>query len=307
MSIFDLFKKEKPAPAQKPEQEPKALTDGDAAALWAAMKKKTAQPSFELELNAERVPAATETKIGGLPYWNNSLPVPLTPDGKRLALLAQLNMADFPESGLLPQEGILQFFIAADDSYGINFDKPTGQNGFRVVYHEKVDPGFSVEAVRGQFITPGEVEPYNLPYSREFAVDVKRAVSYMGGEDFRFMNTLKSAARELGILERPEYISLTDEELEKLLWNAVEFMPVDEVYGSGSRVLGYPYFTQWDIRSVNRAYEEYDVLLLQLDSEDSGNEWRIMWGDVGIGNFFIRKQALLNRDFSDVIYNWDCC
>ena len=33
----------------------------------------------------------------------------------------------------------------------------------------------------------------------------------------------------------------------------------------------------------------------------------IMWGDVGICNFFISPEALKRRDFSRVLYNWDCC
>ncbi|WP_323176133.1 DUF1963 domain-containing protein [Pantoea ananatis] len=31
-----------------------------------------------------------------------------------------------------------------------------------------------------------------------------------------------------------------------------------------------------------------------------------MWGMSGVGNFFINKQDLINRDFSNVIFNWDC-
>jgi len=31
-----------------------------------------------------------------------------------------------------------------------------------------------------------------------------------------------------------------------------------------------------------------------------------MWGDCGVGNFFINIEDLKNLDFSDVLYNWDC-
>ena len=31
-----------------------------------------------------------------------------------------------------------------------------------------------------------------------------------------------------------------------------------------------------------------------------------MWGDAGIGAFFCSPEALAARDFSDVLYNWDC-
>lgn len=32
----------------------------------------------------------------------------------------------------------------------------------------------------------------------------------------------------------------------------------------------------------------------------------VLWGDCGVGNFFIRREDLLRRDFSRVLYIWDC-
>lgn len=49
------------------------------------------------------------------------------------------------------------------------------------------------------------------------------------------------------------------------------------------------------------------MLLFQLDSDYHDSEDRVLWGDCGIGNFFINREKLKNCDFSDVIYNWDCC
>ena len=42
-----------------------------------------------------------------------------------------------------------------------------------------------------------------------------------------------------------------------------------------------------------------------MDSDHS-SDVDIMWGDVGVANFFIRLEDLKNRDFSNVLYNWDC-
>lgn len=64
-------------------------------------------------------------------------------------------------------------------------------------------------------------------------------------------------------------------------------------------MLGYPYFTQWDPRDEEDGRR---ILLLQLDSCDRCVEW----GDAGVANFFISPEALERRDFSDVLYNWDC-
>lgn len=60
---------------------------------------------------------------------------------------------------------------------------------------------------------------------------------------------------------------------------------------------GYPFFTQYDPRQE----DSNEVLLFQLDSQD-----HILWGDSGVGNFFISRDDLKNKDFSHVRYNWDC-
>ena len=62
-----------------------------------------------------------------------------------------------------------------------------------------------------------------------------------------------------------------------------------------------PDYTQNDIRD-----EEYEILLLQIDSEGTEKN-EIMWGDCGIANFFIREKDLKEFNFNKAIYNWDCC
>jgi uncharacterized protein YwqG len=52
-------------------------------------------------------------------------------------------------------------------------------------------------------------------------------------------------------------------------------------------------------------FSDYE-LLLQIDSSEAEAD-EICWGDVGVGNFFIRREDLRNRDFSKVLYTWDCC
>jgi uncharacterized protein YwqG len=66
---------------------------------------------------------------------------------------------------------------------------------------------------------------------------------------------------------------------------------------AGHKLGGYPNFTQDDARDRNDL-----ELLFQLDSDDG-----VMWGDAGVGNFFITDADLARRDFSRVFYTWDCC
>ena len=53
---------------------------------------------------------------------------------------------------------------------------------------------------------------------------------------------------------------------------------------------------------MKKLQNPYDFLLFQLDSDSD----KVLWGDVGIGNFFINTEKLKNLDFTDVLYNWDC-
>ena len=34
---------------------------------------------------------------------------------------------------------------------------------------------------------------------------------------------------------------------------------------------------------------------------------RVLWGDSGVGNFFITPEDLHQRDFNRVLFTWDCC
>lgn len=99
-----------------------------------------------------------------------------------------------------------------------------------------------------------------------------------------------------------------------LCWDAVKEYPTDDdehtylyenLSNDGHHMLGYPYFTQDDPRRDCSDY--YDTLLIRIDSEMIGREDYVLWGDSGVGNFFINSKELAQRDFSRVLYNWDCC
>ena len=92
-------------------------------------------------------PGLTESKAGGTPYLPRDLAWPLGPDGLPMTLLAQVDcgaLAGLPD---FPQRGLLQFFIALNDVFGLDFDDMTNQDGFRVLYHETADPSVTAEEV----------------------------------------------------------------------------------------------------------------------------------------------------------------
>ncbi|MEG0366532.1 MAG: DUF1963 domain-containing protein, partial [Coprobacillus sp.] len=78
----------------------------------------------------------------------------------------------------------------------------------------------------------------------------------------------------------------------------------NQISSTGHRIGGYPYFTQYDPRESDM--EEHQILLLQIDT-DSIDDKEIMWGDCGVGNFFITDNDLKSLDFSKVFFTWDCC
>lgn len=85
--------------------------------------------------------------------------------------------------------------------------------------------------------------------------------------------------------------------------NVEEAYGIDDFNGYGTKLLGYPGFCQEDPRSYSKELRKYDALLLQLDGVADGY---MMWGDSGVGNFFINGEALRKHDFSDVFFTWDC-
>lgn len=77
---------------------------------------------------------------------------------------------------------------------------------------------------------------------------------------------------------------------------------VEAALQNESHLLGYPYFTQSDPREG-----EGDVLLFQLDSQDIDGEYgNVMWGNSGVGQFFIACEDLAARRFDKAWLNWDC-
>ena len=68
---------------------------------------------------------------------------------------------------------------------------------------------------------------------------------------------------------------------------------------SGHKTGGYAFFTQQDPRYRMGGLE----LLFQLDTDKAIH---CMWGDMGVGHFFIQKEDLLSLDFSKTMFHWDC-
>ena len=294
---YPLLKRERPAKrAAQPEAVP--VPDG-LEEILARVKENTRRESIRLLPQEGPAPGLFDSKIGGLPYWDLTKAYPTDREGQPLALLAQIDLSRLPENGRLPKEGLLQFFIRPDDMYGMDLKDNEDPDGFRVVWHERVDTSVTEDKIRAQNWPNSFTCGYDLPVSGEFALAFQKETVHLGDEDELLEEELRRAAGELK-RTLPEDFSL---------YKAIGRTPLyDEWAGTnaGSRMLGYPWFVQGDPRPADTPY---DTLLFQLDSYFSGTPHPgqdIMWGDAGVGNFFIRSRDLEEKRFDRIYYTLDC-
>jgi len=228
-------------------------------------------------------PSLRDSKVGGTPYWPMSVEYPKSSSGKPLYLLAQLNLGALPKLEGFPQTGMLQFFIEWASGYGQDYDDPTSGKGHRVVYHARADlPDSQLEA------KPPQPPPKDFDESFEFLPFEKRTHARLGG-------TLSAAPISLEDASWVARVGISPYDLDEKIVEAYR----KRYRGNGHKLGGYPEFVQED----PRADGDDSLLLFQLDSDDA---LHLMWGDLGVANFFIKPQDLERLDFSRVLYHWDC-
>lgn len=248
---------------------------------------KSLKPTLKLTGKVGRT-EPWESKIGGDPYLPIGEEIPKNPNGVPLRLLAQINFEDAPHIDNMPTKGILQFFVdTIDDLVGADFDNPTEQTGFKIIYRQDIVKDQSKLITEFHYDIGENEEEFISPLEAKLLFE--KGIQPITNEDYRF-----------GV----EFLTNFDEDKE--VQDGDKVLPLDEFYidhmvSEGHRIGGYPFFTQFDPRSED---SKYDTLLLQIDTDDALG---IMWGDSGVANFFINKDDLARLDFSDVLYNWDCC
>ena len=241
----------------------------------------TIQPYIAIRDQLEDRVILWHSKFGGRPYLPQGTPYPTTSEGRYLFLLAQINFAQVPRLEPFPQEGILQFYIADDGQYGMNYDDLTTQEGFRVLFFPEVVED-EKELVTDLSFLP---KPAKFPISKPHSLTFARRYAPISVGDYRFESTVFGK----------------------------DFSPPEEkiqvyeriISSYGDRIGGYPHFVTWHDRydprkkKVNKK-EDYEILLLQTSDTWFGGEW-------GMLRFFIREQDLRKRDFSRVMYycDWD--
>lgn len=261
------------------------------------LKAETSKEVFKIRLSDD-TPRLYESKFGGVPYLPRGEKPPVDSKGRMLRLLAQINMQELPENDILPEKGILQFYILNDDFAGVDFDTYAMKDSSRVLFWEQVDTGIRTNEVKEIYhpYMQGNIDFF--PIEGELRLHFTKSLEPISVSDHSFgdafVKCFQSVYPQLGLQ------SFTDlpEELTAPVY--------EKMSGFGNKLLGYPGFTQEDPRGYEDSILGYDTLLLQIDSGGT-EECEIMWGDCGVGNFFISKKDLQQGDFTKVIYTWDCC
>lgn len=259
---------------------------------------ETEKECVRIELDLSHKPSIFESKFAGIGYLPHGEDIPVNSQGQQLRLLAQIDCSKVDAENF-PRKGLLQFWVVDDDLVGADFDEPTVQENFRIIYHETVDETVSEDEIAAK-VQPSDEESY-FPIEKETALIFKKSKESMSFSDYRFDKLFTEKFNSLSPDEKIEDIfdldlnpfDLPDNECKNHLSKS----------GWGHKIKGFPSFTQTDPRNEE---DGFDTILLQIDSGKIDDDHEILWGDCGICNFFISSSKLKNCDFSEVLYNWDC-
>ena len=264
------------------------------------IKNENTKEYTGISISGDRGLNVSTSKFGGVPYIAQDSQAPVDAEGNQLALLAQINCTELPENDIYPKEGLVQFWISRDDSFGLN------SKGTNVVkYIKDIDDNITNTDVLSKYNLPSEDNAdEHSPFQEKdasFSLTFNKGTSTITATDFLFEDIAKDTIHELFPDEQvADLYEDLDSEVYETLFKA--FKGVQHAIG------GYPTFVQWDPRDPDNK-DAYDTMLLQIESEwdASTKDNLIMWGDSGVANFFINKEKLANLDFEDILFNWDCC
>ena len=260
-------------------------------------------------IKAEKVDdlSLEESKFGGFPFVPLGGAIPTNAEGNQLALLAQINCAQLPENSMYPSDGWLQIWCLEDEMYGFCSDTIQPETNQKVLYIPAGTQGEPLERVEAMY-QPYVSEDCPVWFINEQGAIWGMRLSFTHGQqgitysDGRFRDLFLDRWNKRYPEQAVEnFYDLPDEIFE----NVVD---IHDGPDCAHQLGGYPYFTQYDPRFEYRSSEatKYTELLFQIDSQFD-TKWDLCWGDAGVRNLFISRENLEALDFSDVLYNFDCC
>ncbi len=270
-----------------------------------AVMQRNAMQAYSVTIKEDEKPSIFHSKFGGMPYWDGSKEYPKDSQGEKLVLIAQFNL-DNNKIEALPDGGMLQFFGKPEEIFSQGFGTWDDQDKYRVVYHERIDYNVCEKELSSMEL-PDSTRmnyPKHVPISNETQVELTVKTAYLGNEDYRYYQEFSDAIKERFDM------NLSENNYYKVLESDERYDLEHKMSNAGSWLLGYSQFARKDPREKEKQFRQYDRLLFQLDVHylnREQNEYYFKHGGCGVANFFIRNEDLLNRDFSHIMYHWECC
>lgn len=238
-----------------------------------AWYERTKKPIVRLQTTLDKV---SKSRFGG-----QLGEAPLDENGKPLRLLAAIFCSEIKGVPDFPEKGVLRFYVQEEPIYGMDYQNPCAQKNWRVLY----DP----EEPEDMPVT-GKEEITEFAVKGCFCLQPSAAAEPLAPPDYRFMDSFNRYLLRYG-------------RFKAIGWD--EYDAVKARYPlRGNKIGGYMWSTQDDPRA-KEVYQKYDTVLLQIDSCYRG-DCQISFGDDGVALFLIPQDKLKARDFSDVMFWWDC-
>ncbi|MFB7157392.1 YwqG family protein [Lysinibacillus sp. NPDC056232] len=209
----------------------------------------------------------TDSKLGGQPYCKLGDNFPVHSSGTPYMFLAQLNFSQLPFLEDYPQQGLLQFFVLADEDYGVCED------GYYCRYYADFEPSHDIE-----------------PFSDE-EMEYELCEPIIFGGPYAF----KASLRE----ELVPYTDPRSVHYDLPMENSAYSKYFDQTDGSGTKIGGYAFMDKNSFDEKNNGKAE---LLFQLDMEGDAQKTYAMIADSGTLQFFIERDNLIAKDFSKLYY-----
>jgi len=268
--------------------DPQTLTAFDE--LFAQMESQ-ARPCVRLTSTDNSV----RTRIGGRPpiqgrfewpHWN----------GQPLGFVAQIELTEI-QSALpidwLPSEGRLLFFYDPEQNVW-GFD-PKDKGGCVVIFDPNGEPAPSLDP------------PQALPDHGSFSEKNLAAASAQSHPSLdRFGETVGDLSTHAWDALDKQYSPPTPvHQIGGYPWPVQnDGMELESQLASNGVYVGNAEgYTSSDVEKLKDGAKDW-LLLLQIDSDDEAG---IMWGDIGMLYFWIRRQDAEKRDFSNVWVVLQCC
>lgn len=244
---------------------------GESPRKWGRVRKATA-------------PAITDSYVGGHPFLPTGQTWPVDAAGEPMHFVAQVNFADVPALPGFPTSGLLQMFVASDDTWGLTFDDTMGLTGFHCRWYTTDDLRQPVEAT--------SASPIPIPHDSCSPVTdstTPRRVAFTG------TRMLPQGWEHLqpDVERNPRAFEVLAD-----LWEEHEDLADATLDGWDVQVGGWPSFVQSPPAVPSGRSAQ---LILGF-----GSSGLMMWGDVGTAHLFGDPTALAAGDLSGLWWEWAC-